>query len=94
MGAQLGRALRKQERGLTRRIGLDDDDGDGRALQAAGIDAAAQVEAPEMRRDPGAQRLIERIPGHAPTGLRKVQTTAGGMLRQMRGPRVPTIRSP
>src|SRR5690348_11740422 len=83
MGAQLRRALGQQERRLARRVALEHRDGNRGMAQAAGIALAPHLEAVEMTRDLGAQRLAELELRH---GLRKVQTTAGGTLRQMRRP--------
>ena len=60
MGAQLRRALGEQEGRLARHVGLDHDDRDGGALQAAGIDAPAQLEAAEAIGDGCAQSTSKR----------------------------------
>ena len=90
MRAQLRRALGEQEGRLARHVGFDHDDRDGGALQAAGVDAAAQLEAAEAVGDGGTQSVVEAEGGHAAAGLLKVQTTAGGTLRQMRLPCTPS----
>ena len=70
------------------RVAFDNNDGDGGALQPAGIGAAAQLEAAQVIGDGAAQRVVESKRRHA-AGLVKVQTTAGGTLRQMRLPCAP-----
>src|SRR5256885_15154515 len=86
VGAQARRALGQQERRLAARVGLDDGDGYGGMLEAAGIGLAANIEAAEAFDDRAPQGLIETEFAHAAAGLVKVQTTAGGTLRQMRVP--------
>ena len=68
--------------------GDDEDDGDGRSLQSSGVGPAAKVEAVETGGNLVSQHLIKTKRSHAPSGLRKVQTTAGGMLRHIRRPLV------
>ena len=48
------------------------------------------VEAAEAVGDGGTQSIVEAEGGHAASGLLKVHTTAGGTLRQMRLPCVPS----
>ena len=62
------------------------------ALEAAGLDAAPQIETAEIFGDGGAQGVVKAERCHAAGGLLKVQTTAGGTLRQMRWPRAATRR--
>ena len=90
MRAQARRALGEQERRLARRVGFDHDDGDGGALQPAGIGAAAQLEAAQAIGDGARARRRRSGKTSRRGGLVKVQTTAGGTLRQMRLPRAPS----
>jgi hypothetical protein len=92
MGAQPGRAPGEQERRFAGSLAFDHDAGHGGVLQPTRIGTATKIEAAEMFRDRGPQRVVELERLHAADGRLKVQSTAGGTLRQMRRPWTPTSR--
>ena len=93
VGAQPRGAFGQQEGGLARHVGFDHDDGHGRAFEISAVGGEAPVETIEPTTDLRPQRRIEGERSHAAKGFLKVQTTAGGTLRQMRWLGVQTICS-